>query len=1061
MAVSNERFGIDVILDDSKFQSGMKRMMSELGRITTESGKAGNAGKQMGQSFSSATTQMGGVSRVTPAFSNLRVNAEALRQAGGKLGGTFSQSFSQMAGVSKVSSGMENLSRATSTAETSGNRLGGSFSRSFSQMAGVSRVTSGMENLSRSTNSAETTGRRLGGTFSNSFSQMAGVSRVTGGMENLSRAANSTGESGTRMGRSFSEALSRMSGNQTGQASQNIRSVGQASSEASDHGKKMGSTFADTFKAMLGAQAVVTAFQALSNAVKGAVGVGMEYTQQMSKVEAISGSTSVQMAELGSNARKLGADTRWSATNVAEAYEYMAMAGWNSNQMLDASLPLLNLATAGALDLGRAADIVTDTMTPFGLAASEAGRVADVFAVAQSKANLNVGMLGETMKYAAPIAATFGASLEETTVVAMQFANGGIKASMAGTALRAGLSRLAEPPKPAAKALAQLGVQTTKTDGTMKSLRDIVGELAPKFNALTNQQQVAAAKAIFGEEAYAGWVMVLKNGLPEFDKLEGLLKDSSGAADVMAKVMANNLSGAMDNAKSAAENLGLILFSRIEGGLTAATNGTIGWMSSLSQTLDPMNNVVEATKLLQQENMKYNQSLALIEDAKAKGKITDEDYNEKKRLAAELLQKNTSEAGILQQKMAELDQQLASGALNQEQYNQKKQEAEVFSKNMGTAVANEKKHQEELGKKIEWLQGIFQQLWKVVEPLWKDMSKFIGDKISEIKKFIDENGKEIEAVWKVVWGVIKFFTESIWSGIKDIINGALDLIMGVIKVFGGLLTGDWEKVWEGVKQILSGAVDLIWGIIQVGFGNFIKAPLKFGKEILEWAGKTFSKLLDDIGKWLSKLPSEGGKWFGDMLKKIGSVLKDVKEFVLHPFDTAKKALDKLDWSNIGKNLMQSLINGITGMATRLISEVGKVGSYLNPLKWFSSPDTPIGKIGGGQRMSPDAEFSPSAISSNMLQAPSGIAGLSQVLDSVNGALSSLSAVGSAGKRGGNYTRNVAPAPAPQSQGGQITIEVPVYLDKYQIASATGEVNQTELNRLESRKRLGSGGSKYF
>ncbi|WP_456028073.1 phage tail tape measure protein [Bacillus cereus] len=129
-------------------------------------------------------------------------------------------------------------------------------------------------------------------------------------------------------------------------------------------------------------------------AVAGVVHVGSEYTKQMSKVEALSRSNGLQMAELGANARKLGTDTRWSATNVAEAYEYMALAGWDSNQMIAASKPLLDLATAGALDLAKASDIVTDTMTPFGMKASEAGRAADVFALAQATANLNVEQLG-------------------------------------------------------------------------------------------------------------------------------------------------------------------------------------------------------------------------------------------------------------------------------------------------------------------------------------------------------------------------------------------------------------------------------------------------------------------------------------------------------------------------------------------------------------------------------------------------------------------------------------------------------------------------------------------
>ncbi len=438
---------------------------------------------------------------------------------------------------------------------------------------------------------------------------------------------------------------------------------------AGDSAKKMELSFGSALKTMAGIGAVVKGLELVKGAIGGAVSVGMDYTKQMSKVEAISGSSSLQMAQLGANARKLGADTKWSATNVAEAYEYMALAGYNSNQMLEASLPLLNLATTGALDLGRAADIVTDTMTPFGLAANQAGRVADVFATAQATANLNVEMLGETMKYAAPIAATFGASLEDTTVIAQIFANSGIKASMAGTALRAGLSRLAEPPKPAAKALAKLGVATTQADGSMKSLRDIIGELSPKFNQLTNQQQVAAAKAIFGEEAYAGWVMVLKQGLPEFDRLHGLLDNSSGSADRMAKIMSNNLSGAMDNAKSAAENLGLILFSKVERALTGSTNASIGFMESLSKMLDPYGKSVEAAKLMQQEEQKLAQTEALLQTQRKNGVIDQKQYTMAMDDAKARFQENTSYGKNLADALKGVDMQLQSGKISQFQYN--------------------------------------------------------------------------------------------------------------------------------------------------------------------------------------------------------------------------------------------------------------------------------------------------------------------------------------------------------------------------------------------------------
>jgi len=173
-----------------------------------------------------------------------------------------------------------------------------------------------------------------------------------------------------------------------------LNSTTRATREAGDGASKMGGAFSSAIKAMAGIGAVVGGINTVKKAFEGVVKTGMEYTKQMSTVEAISDSTSLQMAELGANARELGASTVWSATNVAEAYEYMATAGWSANEMIAGSKPLLNLATAGNLDLARAADIVTDTMTPFGMKADEAGRAADVFAKGSAAANLNVEQLG-------------------------------------------------------------------------------------------------------------------------------------------------------------------------------------------------------------------------------------------------------------------------------------------------------------------------------------------------------------------------------------------------------------------------------------------------------------------------------------------------------------------------------------------------------------------------------------------------------------------------------------------------------------------------------------------
>jgi len=176
-----------------------------------------------------------------------------------------------------------------------------------------------------------------------------------------------------------------------------VRDLTQIRREAGNAGKSaesMGSMFKGAATQLAAIGAAVGGIALVKKGLESAVSAGMSYTKQMSTVEAISDSTSLQMAELGANARELGASTVWSATNVAEAYEYMATAGWSANEMIAGSKPLLNLATAGNLDLARAADIVTDTMTPFGMKADEAGRAADVFAKGSAAANLNVEQLG-------------------------------------------------------------------------------------------------------------------------------------------------------------------------------------------------------------------------------------------------------------------------------------------------------------------------------------------------------------------------------------------------------------------------------------------------------------------------------------------------------------------------------------------------------------------------------------------------------------------------------------------------------------------------------------------
>lgn len=304
----------------------------------------------------------------------------------------------------------------------------------------------------------------------------------------------------------------------------------------------------------------------------------VDFEAKMSKVKAITNASEADFQKLTATARQLGATTQFSASQASEAMSYLGMAGWKTEQIIAGMPGLLSLAAAGGTDLARTADIISDDLTAFGLSADKAGHMADVFAVTITNTNTNVEMLGETMKYAAPVAKAFGASLEETSALAGLMANSGIKASQAGTALRAGFLRLAGPPRMAAKelekmgmsldninteqreaaaAMASLGISMEDLSGKPKKMSAILRELKNRTADMAQEQKLAALKAIFGTEAATGWLAVLDQGPDTFDALVAKLEQSDGAANKMAKTMTDNAKGAMIQLASATESVAI------------------------------------------------------------------------------------------------------------------------------------------------------------------------------------------------------------------------------------------------------------------------------------------------------------------------------------------------------------------------------------------------------------------------------------------------------------------------------------------------------------------------
>jgi TP901 family phage tail tape measure protein len=314
--------------------------------------------------------------------------------------------------------------------------------------------------------------------------------------------------------------------------------------------------------------------------------LGLDFQAAMSEVGAISGATGDDLAILEKKARDMGATTKFSASDAADGLKYMAMAGWDTSAMLEGLDGVLALAAASGEDLGMVSDIVTDSMTAFGLQAKEAGHFADVLAKASSSSNTNVGLMGETFKYVAPLAGSLGYSIEDTALAVGLMANAGIKGSQSGTALRSMITRLVKPTKESAEAIAALGIEITNADGTMKPLVQVMEELRGSFNGLNPEQQAFYAAQIAGQEAMSGFLAIVNASDGDFNKLRDNINNATGSAKEMSDMMQNNLKGRWEEFKSGLEEAALQIYDLLLPSLEkwlAKGQAFIDWFQGLDE----------------------------------------------------------------------------------------------------------------------------------------------------------------------------------------------------------------------------------------------------------------------------------------------------------------------------------------------------------------------------------------------------------------------------------------------------------------------------------------------
>ena len=524
-----------------------------------------------------------------------------------------------------------------------------------------------------------------------------------------------------------------------------------------------------------------------------AVKTAADFDSAMSKVSAVSGATGDDLQALRDKAREMGAKTKFSASEAAEAMNYMAMAGWKTGDMLEGIEGIMNLAAASGEDLATTSDIVTDALTAFGLSAADSGHFADVLAAASSNANTNVSMMGETFKYCAPVAGSLGFSCEDTAQAIGLMANSGIKSTQAGTALRTIMNTLAGEVKICGDSIGEVEIATTNADGSMRDLNDILADCRSAFSQLSESEQANAAQALVGKNAMSGFLALMNAAPADIQKLEGAISTCSdeidgynGVTEKMAAVMQDNLGGQLTILKSQLQELA-ISFGEI---LMPAIRAIVSKIQGLIDHFNALSPAAKETIV----------KVALV--AAALGPL----------LVA--VGKTMVGVGKLMQLVANLPTMIAG--------------AKAAFTSFGAVIGGISAPVVAIIAVVAALVAAFVHLWRTNEDfrnkitaIWEQIKSIFSGFCQGIVDRINALGfdfKNITEVIKAVWDGLCKFLKPIFEGqfqqIANIFKAVTDIILSVLDIFVGIFTGDWRRVWDGIKGIFSA----VW--------NFIKDTLK-------------------------------------------------------------------------------------------------------------------------------------------------------------------------------------------------------------------------------------------